>query len=1036
MPFDYDRIREKNLYDHGHDKKLLAVLGELYTKKTHFIYELIQNAEDAEAKQLRFRLYKDRLEVENDGRHFNEPDVRGVCGVGEGTKNEDLTKIGKFGIGFKSIYLYTDRPEVHSGDEHFRIESYIRPYPCEPKLPNNEFKTLFVLPFVKLDETRLTPGQEKELKEDHIKLVDLPFVKLDAAFQEIRDALRRLSPRTVLFLRHIESLEMVCAGDEPRKIEHIRTGRDPAEVLVEEGDRIAEEWRVFEHPVELDGVPGLRAEIAFMVSPSEDHRIVGVNQSPLCVFFPTEKETNLGFLVQGPYRTTPARDNIPEDDDTNHRLILETAQLVVTALEGLRDKNLLTVEVLQTLPIEPERFPESSMFRPIYDAVREALLNKPLLPAHGEHNEENSSPGPFISGREAKLAGSSELRNLLSGEQLAAIYGAADKLSWVGEAITKDKTPTLWQYLRSELNVEELDAEAFVRRLDEKFLEKQTDEWLNSFYGFLLGQGAWLKNLKHLRESAGKYWVPDVPFMKKPIIRLSDDRHIAPFSDEYGKFTAAFLPGTAKSDLPTVKATIAENKEARDFLCELGFNVPDIVDEVLERILARYPSPTADIPPSYWNDVEAIMEALRTDSEAKKKRLLEGLRKACWFLAENAEKNDRRDLIWPSVVYVRSPELEMYFAGNSSAWFLDGKLKKYEITLIEENLLSKRLKLYTRFPDRGGYVSLDKYGPYYQRGLNGFYPGASFPGLDFALKNPTIQKSQFVWNSLLLLFKSDIKGLVQVSMAYGFGGKTTETKEEMSEMGKTATKYAWLPSRNGEFHRPCDLRPEDLPEGFVKDEELAKKLNLKVAPTEDNIGALAKAAGIDRDILEDFINNPDEAKAFKDWRESRRKPKPKAPVAASRDSSRREEKIKEAVQDAPPVKREERTRTIRVSKGDLRPEIRGYLQEKNTNEDKELICQLCQEVMPFKVQDGYYFEATECVWDLGKEIRENHLALCPNCAAMYEHANPNEPEDIKELILKTTKAELQISLTLAEQPHSIRFTEVHLEDLQGALSNL
>ena len=46
---------------------------------------------------------------------FDDRDVRGVCGVGEGTKADDLTKIGKFGIGFRAVYAYTSMPEVPFG---------------------------------------------------------------------------------------------------------------------------------------------------------------------------------------------------------------------------------------------------------------------------------------------------------------------------------------------------------------------------------------------------------------------------------------------------------------------------------------------------------------------------------------------------------------------------------------------------------------------------------------------------------------------------------------------------------------------------------------------------------------------------------------------------------------------------------------------------------------------------------------------------------------------------------------------------------
>ena len=107
MPSDYDKIRDDNIREYGQGTRHLSFLGRLYTDRTHFIFELLQNAEDAGASKVLFQLAEDRLEVLHDGRLFNEQDVRGICGVGEGTKTEDLTQIGKFGIGFKSVYAYT-----------------------------------------------------------------------------------------------------------------------------------------------------------------------------------------------------------------------------------------------------------------------------------------------------------------------------------------------------------------------------------------------------------------------------------------------------------------------------------------------------------------------------------------------------------------------------------------------------------------------------------------------------------------------------------------------------------------------------------------------------------------------------------------------------------------------------------------------------------------------------------------------------------------------------------------------------------------
>ena len=140
MPADYETIRDENIARYGWDTAVLDLLGQLYSERTHFIFELIQNAEDAGATELAFELFDDRLEVRHDGRPFTEADVRGVCGVGTSEKSGDLTKIGQFGIGFKSVYAYTKSPRIYSAGEnagenageHFRIEMYVRPYAVDP----------------------------------------------------------------------------------------------------------------------------------------------------------------------------------------------------------------------------------------------------------------------------------------------------------------------------------------------------------------------------------------------------------------------------------------------------------------------------------------------------------------------------------------------------------------------------------------------------------------------------------------------------------------------------------------------------------------------------------------------------------------------------------------------------------------------------------------------------------------------------------------------------------------------------------------
>ncbi|MCH7831938.1 MAG: hypothetical protein IIC55_03605 [Proteobacteria bacterium] len=60
------------------------------------------------------------------GRHGWRAKIKNVPGMLPPTAKLEAL-IGRFGIGFKSVYAFTDCPEIHSGDEHFAIESFVWP---------------------------------------------------------------------------------------------------------------------------------------------------------------------------------------------------------------------------------------------------------------------------------------------------------------------------------------------------------------------------------------------------------------------------------------------------------------------------------------------------------------------------------------------------------------------------------------------------------------------------------------------------------------------------------------------------------------------------------------------------------------------------------------------------------------------------------------------------------------------------------------------------------------------------------------------
>ena len=193
MASDYELIRAENERRYGTEIGRFGqlLLAERYDDRTHFIFELLQNAEDALARRPRawrgsrsisFQLTEAELCVSHSGHPFDEADVRGICGIAESTKG--LTNIGRFGIGFKSVYAITDRPEIHSGTEDFAIEEFVWPTRVPP-VDRDPDETVFALPF-EVNDPR--------------------------AVEDIARGLQRLGATALLFLRQIEEIRWVTEG--------------------------------------------------------------------------------------------------------------------------------------------------------------------------------------------------------------------------------------------------------------------------------------------------------------------------------------------------------------------------------------------------------------------------------------------------------------------------------------------------------------------------------------------------------------------------------------------------------------------------------------------------------------------------------------------------------------------------------------------------------------------------------------------------------------------------------------------------------
>ena len=102
MASNYQKITQQNIRRRGEEFDDIGELiaEQLYSDRTHFVYELLQNAEDALSRRIQhqpnstlpksvtFRLFGDHLEVSHFGQPFNEADVCGISDVLRGTKKD------------------------------------------------------------------------------------------------------------------------------------------------------------------------------------------------------------------------------------------------------------------------------------------------------------------------------------------------------------------------------------------------------------------------------------------------------------------------------------------------------------------------------------------------------------------------------------------------------------------------------------------------------------------------------------------------------------------------------------------------------------------------------------------------------------------------------------------------------------------------------------------------------------------------------------------------------------------------------------
>ncbi len=1062
----------------------IARLSEsLYSKDTHFIFELIQNAEDNEyykgtEPSISFRLVKadptntpnslGALIVQNNEIGFSTDNVDAICAIGKTTKNKLQGYIGEKGIGFKSVFRITTIPHIFSNGYQF----------CFPEKDEKTSLGYIVPRWIKDIPHGIDPKQTT---------IILPLNKPDFGYERIEGMLQDIEPETILFLSKLKEIQIrTDSGDDltilkddkksPRihlLIEGIKQGKSYSDVR---------EFLLFNQSV--DRPPDVRHEkriginkrdvtVAFPADNNKD------SMGKIFAYLPVRSDTGFPFLVNADFILPSSREDI-QDVSWNRWLMKCLANLLANKLPLLKEKNLLTVQLLEALAKRMNELDESSMFYPIVEAVRRALQDHELLPA---------DDGTFVSARNAKLARGAELRKLLTHDKLRKLLQSDDYIKWLSGEITQDRTPELRSYLMIELDVEEIRPETFIELLTDEFLQAQTDTWIIQFYNFL-------------GNDRSKLWKKsDSALRKKKILRLEDNSHVIPF--QYDGRPSAYLPSSSQTNFPIIKKNIFKDKGAADFLRSLGLFEPDLFAEVIEFVLPKYSEGLfhGDFQENI-EDLRKISKVLNTPLHTKSQNSIGKLKILLSKLGlddflEYFEKQTETDklipvllnMVLPSIklirainghstnyripkdVYLNSDDLHMYFDDNSDIWFVDASYPEDLKPLFKKLSVNDQPRVERKSKNDKGHVVIRASHGWHKRGLNGFDPDIKVDGLEFALTHPTIEKSMFIWNQIAIPNSDCIRGIVESSSRQTY--ENSEKKEQISQnFGLLLRDCQWLPDKQGNFHKPSEIMLDDLPKLFDHNEELANQLGMK----KDVVAKLAEEAGISQDtinIAKELENHPELLEEFR---------KKIRPVASDKESTetetdtdtdkicykdelqksfnrpgeselqeqitdngkvrnpgRRRDKSSEAQKDSihnEPKPEERRKETIRTILEGPNEQVREYLFQFYDGK-----CQICGKTFPERDGKPFFIANYIVPKKHGRfvDTPANAICLCADHFAKWQHGAVEEVEDIIGQI-ENFKTESEggsskpiLRIKLCGEECKINYKEKHFLDLQALI---
>lgn len=767
-----DRQQQKELMKKNGDNSHEMLSEGNYTDTQHFIYELLQNAEDETANKVQFELQNDKMIFSHDSKHlFELGDIIAISNFGDkdSPKRKRENAIGRYGIGFKSVLAITEEPRIQSG------------------IFDVSLKERFV-PIV----------NDEKFKSDKTKII-LPL-KSESLYPILAERFSKINGDEIIFLNNINELEIaICNNYTSYK----KIKKDNL-LIITKDDEVIGTYFLLSKQVNIEE-RNLTIKVVFGI---QNNKIISLSK-PLYVFFPTKDETNLSFAIHAPFKlATHTREHIDKEYPNNKELLKELAALFVDNLEMIRDKGYVDVDFFNNIfPFRTDK-KANKIYALFYEKCLEKLrAGAELLPTN-ENNFSNIEKILFI--------GSSKLVELLSKEQLQALFS---RTNWISDKITSNVNKDLFNYLRT-LQIPDIDLKYFLNKLNIEFLTSQSDKWLTSFYKAFCE----IKTNNEKEELTAI--ISESDLKKLPIIRTSKDgterKMVLPEN--------AFLPPNISNSFQVVTNELLNDNVVTQFLSKLGIKKPQTKDKIRKIIreeenLGKY----FEIIFDYWKDEKP--QQIIDDIKSSGKPFLKIKGNNSYGKASEMYL-PTKDLVAyfetkPDTKFVDLEDYHTFITDEKERQILKEFLLKLGVsvlprifrketedcsnhTIIKENNLDRDIRIYNR---RGRFTT--KINDYFIDGFDDIFGTQYF-------KEET---SFLLWNNIIISYRKYYHAIFE----YAVSTYETKKREFSSNFIKKLISSKWLLSTNNEFVAPNEITIDELANGYERNAELERLLEFKQA---------------------------------------------------------------------------------------------------------------------------------------------------------------------------------------------------------------